>query len=270
MYTLANHQLTVSVLDPLADQEHMGPRYCTGGYIFQVADHQLGDLLSGPTYPDSFNVFDGQGIPDAFNLSPLRDSYSADPTSLIIGIGLCDMKANKVLEFCEWEVTHQTDRVRMVTEHHFQNHALRLERVVTLIERTVRSEIRVVNLGQGFLNLRWFPHPFYPLPVTDELFRVNFPVSFAEDPGFALAANGYIRRKTSPWKGGQTKLDHAGDTKLVVQQRHPKLGMVSATCSFAPDFFLIWGNPHTFSWEPYLERTLLGSQEYAWSIDYDF
>lgn len=270
MYNLANHQLTVSVLDPLADQERFGTRYCTGGYIFQVADRNLGDLLSGPTYPDSFNVFDGQGIPDAFNLSPLRDPYSADPTTLIIGIGLCDMKANKVLKFCTWEVTHQTNRVRMVTEQRFQNHALRLERVVTLIERTVRSEIRVVNLGQGFLNLRWFPHPFYPHPVTDELFRVNFPVSFAESQGYTLAANGYICRKGRPWPGDSAKLDHEGNTKLVIQQRHPKLGMVSATCSFAPDFFLIWGNPRTFSWEPYLERTLLGNQEYAWAIDYDF
>jgi hypothetical protein len=270
MYTLANHQLTVSVLDPVADQERMGARYCTGGYIFQVADHILGDLLSGPTYPDSFNVFDGQGIPDAFNLNPLRDPFSSDPTSLVIGVGVCDMKTNRVLEFCTWEVSYQADRVRMVAEQRFQSHALRLERVVTLIERTVRSAVRVINLGQGFLNLRWFPHPFYPHPVTDELFRVNFPVSFAEDPGFALAQNGYIRRKTSPWKGGQTKLDHAGDTRLVVMQRHPKLGLVTATCSFAPDFFLIWGNTCAFSWEPYLERSLLGSQEYAWSIDYDF
>ncbi|MBI2503747.1 MAG: hypothetical protein HYW07_11020 [Candidatus Latescibacteria bacterium] len=46
--------------------------------------------------------------------------------------------------------------------------------------------------------------------------------------------------------------------------------MVSATCSFAPDFFLIWGNTRTFSWEPYLERTRGGSQEHAWSIDCDF
>ena len=270
MYTLANHQLTVSVLDPVADQERMGTRYCTGGYIFQVADNKRGDLMSGPTYPDSFNVFDGQGIPDAFNLSPLREPFSTDPTGLIPGIGLCELKDRRVLEFCKWEVSHQADQVRMITEQHFQSYALRLERVVTLIERTVRSEIRVENLGQGFLNLRWFPHPFYPHPETDELFRVNFPVSFAPSQGYELAANGYIRRKGRPWPGDSAKLDHAGDTKLVIQQRHPKLGLVSATCSFAPDFFLIWGNPRTFSWEPYLERTLLGSQEYAWSIDYDF
>src|SRR5688572_33055732 len=78
MYTLANHALEVSILDPIADQGRFGPRYCTGGYIYQVADNKLGDLMSGPTYPDKFNWFDGQGIPDAFHLSPLRDPAATD------------------------------------------------------------------------------------------------------------------------------------------------------------------------------------------------
>jgi hypothetical protein len=159
----------------------------------------------------------------------------------------------------------------MNTEQSFQNYALRMERTVTLMERTVRSEIRVINQGKGFLNLRWFPHPFFPHPETDDLFRVNFPVSFPENPGYEIGPNGYIRRRGWPWENGQSaRLDHVGDTRLVVMQRHPLLGLLTATCSFAPDFFLIWGNRRTFSWEPYLERTLLGAQEYAWSIDYDF
>src|SRR4026208_1564929 len=73
MYTLTSEFLEVSILDPLADQERFGTRYCTGGYIFQIMDRRHGALLSGPTYPDSFNWFDGQGIPDAFNLSPLSE-----------------------------------------------------------------------------------------------------------------------------------------------------------------------------------------------------
>ena len=79
MYELRNNSLSVTILDPLADQERFGVRYCTGGYIYQVEDARHGPLLSGPTYPDSFNWFDGQGIPDAFNLSPLRDPDSAGP-----------------------------------------------------------------------------------------------------------------------------------------------------------------------------------------------
>ncbi|MGA1198082.1 MAG: hypothetical protein ACO36I_16465, partial [Candidatus Latescibacterota bacterium] len=67
MITLKNETLEISILDPVADQERFGTRYCTGGYIFQVTDTKHGNLLSGPTYPNSFNWFDVQGMPDAFN-----------------------------------------------------------------------------------------------------------------------------------------------------------------------------------------------------------
>jgi hypothetical protein len=53
-------------------------------------------------------------------------------------------------------------------------------------------------------------------------------------------------------------------------QRHPTLGMVSAACSYVPDFFPIWGNPLTFSWEPFLERTVASGQTLTWWIDYTF
>ena len=56
-YYLGNDDLTVSILDPIADRERMGTRYCTGGYIFQAADRIHRYLMSGPTYPDSFNSF---------------------------------------------------------------------------------------------------------------------------------------------------------------------------------------------------------------------
>ncbi len=96
MYTLQNNHLTVDILDPVADQARFGTRYCTGGYIFQITDAQHGPLLTGPTYPDSFNWLDGQGIPDAFNLGPLRLATATNPRALIMGIGMCDLAQNNV------------------------------------------------------------------------------------------------------------------------------------------------------------------------------
>ena len=119
MYSLKNDQLEVEVLDPVADRQRFGTRYCTGGYIFQVTDAVHGPLMSGPTYPESFNAFDGQGIPDAFNLSPLRNAREEGTQALILGIGRCDLAENKVEEFCTWEVEAAASTLGMRTEHSF-------------------------------------------------------------------------------------------------------------------------------------------------------
>jgi hypothetical protein len=271
MFILKNEQLEVSILDPLADQERFGTRYCTGGYIFQIVDSQRGALLTGPTYPDSFNWFDGQGIPDAFNLSPLREPTAADPTALVIGVGLCDMQQNQVTEFCRWEVEQEPAAIRLGTSHAFQRFSLDLDRTVELHQRTVRSTTRLKNTGAWATPICWFPHPFFPQPDTDELCRFNIPLSFPDNPGYALAESGFISRKGWPWQDGRYQaLDHAAHTNVVVLQKHPTLGLVAATCSYIPSLFPIWGNQHTFSWEPFFERTLAAGQETTWWIDYDF
>lgn len=271
MYTLKNEALEVAILDPVADRERFGTRYCTGGYIFQIADLKHGPLLSGPTYPDSFNTFDGQGIPDAFNNGPLRDTADTSATALIIGIGPCDLKANTVLEFCRWDIAHTDARIAFRTSQTHQSFALELDRDVFLCGRTVRSRTRLKNMGKRPIPLRWFPHPFFPQPDTDELCRFNVPVQFPDNPGYEHAESGFIRRKNWPWSEGHYQaLDHDAYTSLTVLQKHPALGLVAASCSYTPDFFPIWGNPRTFSWEPYFERTLAPGQETTWWIDYDF
>ncbi len=272
MLTLQNIQLTVEILDPSADQARFGVRYCTGGYIFQVHDASHGPLLSGPTYPDAFNWFDGQGIPDAFNLAPLKTGES-DPVALILGIGLCDLAAKTIQAACQWQIEPTDAAVRFTTQHTFHDWTIELERTVSLLERTVRSETMVRNGGRRPFPLCWFPHPFFPqLPAGhDELIKLNLPVTFPENAGYTLAANGFINRKGWPWAEGRYQaLDHQAMTNLIIIQRHPQLGQMTATCSYAPTFFPIWGNQHTFSWEPFLERTIASGQAVSWQIDYDF
>ncbi len=271
MYTLKSESLHVSILDPVADQHRFGPRYCTGGYIFQIEDARHGPLLSGPTYPDDFNWFDGQGIPDAFNLGPLRHPTTPTATALIVGVGLCDTELNQVSEFCRWDVREEASAITMQSAQTFERFALELERTVALYGRTVRSTTRLRNTGSLPIPIRWFPHPFFPHVEGDELCRFNIPVRVPDNPSYDLAESGFIRRKGWPWEDGRFQsLDHAARSPLVVLQRHPSLGLIAATCSYAPGFFPIWGNPHTFSWEPYLERTIAGGQELTWWIDYDF
>lgn len=279
MYTLKSDELTVTVLDPVADRERLGTRYCTGGYIFSVADADHGDLMSGPTYPDSFNTFDGQGIPDAFNLEPLlgvdtpRTSgvpVPNDGLALILGIGTVDLTENRVVAWCDWEVETEAAQVRMTTHHSFRGYEVTLEKTVAVTGRTIHSEIGLQNARRP-LAFRWFPHPFYPQPETDALCKFNVPVRFPENEGFAMGADGFIRRKGQNWQRGYYQaLDHEATTNLVILQKHPVLGLVAATCSYAPDFFPIWGNANTFSWEPFFERSLAPGQAITWWIDYEF
>ena len=271
MYTLSNDQLQVEILDPLADQARFGTRYCTGGAIFQITDLRHGPLLAGPTYPDSFNTFDGQGIPDAFNLHPLHSPAAPGTAALIIGVGECDLQANRVSEFCHWDCAPQASQVSMRTTQAFQAFALELERTVSVSARSVRSTTRLKNTGERPIPVCWFPHPFYPQPATPELCRLNIPVQMPENPGYELAENGFIVRKNWPsQRGFYQALDHSAQANLVVLQRHPILGLVAATCSYIPSFFPIWGNQHTFSWEPFFERTLASGQAASGWIEYDF
>ena len=135
-----------------------------------------------------------------------------------------------------------------------------------------RSSITLNNTGRRPIPIRWFPHPFYPQTEGDELCRLNIPVSFPENDGYALADSGFIARKNWPhWdKGYYQALAHEAHSNLVVLQKHPAVGLVAATCSYVPNFFPIWGNKNTFSWEPFLERSAASGQQVAWSIDYEF
>jgi hypothetical protein len=271
LYKLENETLVVSILDPTVDQDRFGTRYCTGGYIFQISDRQLGDLLSGPTYPDTFDWFNGQGIPDAFNKQPLRASDDPSSTALIIGIGTCDLKTDTVTTFCSWKIDQNDTTVVMTTSQTHGSCSLDLKRTVTLQGRTIRSNTVLGNTGKGPIPVSWFPHPFYPQPETDELCKFNIPVTFPQNDGLELGRNGFIQRKGWPWqKGHYQALDHNAQSNLVVLQKHPKLGLVAATFSYVPDFFPIWGNTNTFSWEPFLERTVAPGQTLSWWIDYEF
>lgn len=270
MFTLANDTLEVQLLDPIADRTRFGVRYCTGGYIYQVVDSTHGNLMSGPTYPDSFNWFDGQGIPDAFNLGPLHSAKTLGE-ALILGIGVCDLANRTVRTFCDWRVERTPDRATFLTNQSYEHFALTLTRSVSLDRRTIRSHTSVSNTGKAPIPLRWFPHPFYPQPETNELLWINAPLHWRTSNDYALAHNGFIERAGSPWYAGKyLPLDHDATAPLVLLQRHPKLGLVAATCSYVPDFFPIWGNGITFSWEPFFERSVAPKQTVAWWIDYSF
>lgn len=283
MYFLKNAELTVSILDPLADAARLGSRYCTGGYIWQVSDAQLGELLAGPEYPREPNTFDGQGAPDMFHRALGAEEAPVGGEVGCIGVGRVrrtspiepfDVRYNpEVIEFVRWKVTAGPEQIGMQTEHAFKSWAYRLERVVSLRGRTVHSRTAIRNQGQAVLPVRWFAHPFFPIPADNVLCSFSIPVSMPENPGYALTPDGFIIRKAGHnWQSGWYQplgYDRSGD-RLTVYERHPLVGQVTAVTDFMPAFLPIWGNQVTFSFEPFFEKSLEPGQEAAWSIAYRF
>ncbi|MFP4113839.1 MAG: hypothetical protein ACLFUA_05665 [Spirochaetales bacterium] len=268
MYAIESNALTVTILDPVVDRDRMGVRYCTGGYIFQINDPD-GPLLSGPTYPESFNWFDGQGIPDSFFLRPLRDSNDPGAEALIPGVGVCDTAAPSVLEFCDWQVDAKLDRVEFFAEHEWGGYRFTLERTVSVAGRVVRSETRIANAGELQFPICWFPHPFYPLPACDDLCSLPAPVTVPDGTTYTVGPTGYLRcadlgaRQAVP-----VACSAAGP--FAVLYRHPRVGLVAARYDYSASHVLVWGNPNTFSFEPYLERTVGVGMSASWSAEYHF
>lgn len=283
MYALNNPELTVLVLDPIADATRLGSRYCTGGYIWQVLDAHQGELLTGPEYPQAPNTFDGQGAPDMFQTALGAEGVPMGGEVGCIGVGRVrrtserepfDVRYNReVIEFVKWDVECTREVIIMCTEHTYRDWAYRLERVVALNKRTIFSSTKIHCLGTAPLPVRWFAHPFFPISRNDVLCQFTPPISMPENPGYFLNAEGFVARKPEhDWKRGYYQaldFDKLGKF-LSVTQKHPKVGEVSVVTTFSPTFLPIWGNDRTFSFEPYFERLFNPGEHASWSIEYRF
>ena len=285
MYTLHNKALTVSILDPIADQPRLGSRYCSGGYIYQVTDAEKGELLAGPYYPDlNPPPFDGQGAPDMFFTPLMAGEVLMGGEAGCIGVGKVrrtnpdhpfDVRFNpEVSEYVVWDVEPGADAITMRTQHVFHNWAYVLTRHVALEGRTVFSRTAIRSEGKEDLPVRWFAHPFFPLTPDGVLCRFSPAPGMPENPGYHFDADGFICRESAfDWsRGGHFQpLDlPAMSSELTVVEKHPLVGQVTAQTDFWPGFLPIWGNTRTFSFEPYFIRTLSSGQAAEWSIRYTF
>jgi hypothetical protein len=57
---------------------------------------------------------------------------------------------------------------------------------------------------------------------------------------------------------------------LEVEQRHPAVGVVHAACRFPLGQLALWGNPRTFSFEPFFLSVISPGAEASWGISYRF
>lgn len=284
MITLTDAALSVDVIHPEEDRDRLGPRFCTGGYVYQVRDAGRGDLLSGPEYPSARpSVINGQGMPDVFQHTLFTEATDVPERRLVIGVGLVENSArlkaeeshfnSAVDEFCAWEIRTSSDSIAMRATQQLQPWALEITRVVKLEGRTVTIETELANRGTVPLPYRWFAHPFFPVPPG--LRCGVFPRDYRLDPnpGFRFEEEGHlVMNGEADWRTGNFMLVRCEgpDEGLRVRQRHGIVGTVDVQCSFRPARLALWANDRTFSFEPFVQGSLARAGSTRWEISYTF
>lgn len=279
MIVLFNGELRVDLIDPAADQSRLGPRYCWGGYIWQVADTHAGPLLAGPEWPVAEpSPHNGQGLPEAFRHStttgaPLLWDGAIGLAPGAGALGRDATGAAVVTRPCKWEIDANATRATFRTTQTVGRWSYAIERTVELKGRTLVSTSRLVNKGEDRLRLEWFAHPFFALH-GDGLLTVTLPAgtSLPENHGFNLEQNVLkIRRAFEGMHGGH--LEHLGlpdGAALVAELTHPRIKGVRFLTSFAPFKTVLWANGNTLSLEPFLEIDLAPGDSREWSLTYEF
>ena len=284
MYILSNNYLTVQILDPEQNRDLLGSRYCTGGYIHQIIDTKIGNLLSGPKFPDpDVDVFDGQGAPEVFVASPNSENSKIGDDVLVIGVGRVTRTSGKepfhsrdnphVREYCTWNVLHDSrDSLRMITTQCIDNIILTLTRTITLNNRSVTSATILNNNSAAQIPLQWFAHPFFPVPTNNRLHSFQHEIELPENIGYMLDNNGVIVRNTCyDWHKGLYQIITLKSNGLLhAHQFHNVLGKVNIRGDFSPDALAIWGNDKTCSFEPFIMQQIQPKQSCSWSITYLF
>ena len=278
MAQLSNAQLRIDLLDPVTDRALLGPRFCWGGFIWQVHDQRLGPLLSGPEWPEPApNPWNAQGLPESFRhrtRGGVALTWQGEH-GVAIGAGeLCLNDAGEavVVSPCEWEIASEPSAVNFHTRQRAGGFDYELTRRIELRERIVTSISELTNHAEKPLQFEWFAHPFFAL--TDGLISAEFPegTKLGENPGFDLVG----RTLNQKQRFAAAKAGHMDFLKLPqegifsAQLNHPAISRVGFECSFIPTECVIWGNSNTFSIEPYQTIAVASGQTGRWKLEYVF
>ena len=279
MLKLANDQLRIDVLDPTANADLLGPRFCAGAFVWQIHDHIAGPLLSGPEGPEPKpEPFNGHGLPEA-----CRDRARSgqpwlwtDGEGFAPGVGTLGRGPDGVTitQPCTWHLDIAPTRAEFRTQHAAAGYKAELTRTLELEGRTLRSHSRLTNTGNKSMELEWFAHPFFSLDQAGQI-AVELPpqTSLPADSGFTLAA-GFLRGKRryiGKDDGAFTLLAGFEELPLDVRIHHPALADgIRFQTDFVPSECPIWMNGFTFSVEPYQRLSLAPRESQDWALSYTF
>lgn len=276
MFSIENEELIVDLLDPVADRSHLGPRFCWGGYLWQVRSRAAGPLFTGPEWPSPTPlVFNGQGLPEAFRHQTRQGRPLTWKGDRGVALGIGELARNSqgevvVVTPCEWSITRSASQIHFHTRQRSLGYHYDLVRTVQLTGRTLLSTSQLTHLGDEPLVLEWFAHPFFAL--TDRLIEVQLPeqTRLNENPGFSLHGRELrLKRRFEHTKDGHMDfLQLPPGQPLEATLSHPALANVQFATDFPPDETVIWGNNVTFSIEPYRQLHLTHGETRTWSLTY--
>lgn len=278
MLHLENRQLRVDLLDPVADRRHLGPRFCWGGYVWQVHDPVAGPLLTGPEWPSAEpRPHNGQGLPESFRHSTTTGEPLLwdGPFGLSPGIGALgrDSAGAVVVNLpCDWKVEEGAYRIVFRTHQRVGSWNYELARTIELRGRTLLSVSHLANRGTAPLVLEWFAHPFFALTAGRARAALPPGTTLRDNPGYTITDNELSFRRAFDGRD-DGHLDHLGlppDQPLSARLSHPQLTHVDFSTSFAPFKCVVWANGNTLSLEPFLALLLAPGQASEWTLTYDF
>jgi hypothetical protein len=280
VFDLHNDELRVDVLDPIEDVARLGPRFCWGGYIWQVHDPVAGPLLTGPEWPEPAPAaFNGQGLPESFRHQTLDGQPLTWRGEQGVALGAGELRRThdrqvQVVAPCSWQVTSRADWIEFVTSQAIGKFQYALARRVELNGRRLRSTTRLINASTAdALVLEWFAHPFFPLVAGSVRADLSHDASLRENPGF-IVADGLLTQKRRFVSAHDGHMDRGlrlpPNVPFSATVAHPAVGEIQFETSFAPDTCVIWGNDRTFSFEPYLTLNLPPGSAREWTLHYHF
>ena len=279
MLHLANAELTVDLLDPAAEQVHLGPRFCWGGFIWQVHDRNVGALLTGPEWPSPTpNPLNGQGLPESFRHSTTTGEPLLwhDGQGLAPGAGALSRDSSGTVivhEPSRWQIDAQADRIIFRTRQEAAGWSYELERTIELRARTVLSHSKLTNRGAGPLKLEWFAHPFFALQADGKLPATLPPgTALPDNAGYELNGNelSFRRAFVGVNDGVLVHLDLPAGRPFAVTIAHPRLTSVRFSVDFVPFKTVLWANGNTLSFEPFLALDLVPNASRTWTLSYEF
>lgn len=278
MISLRKGSLHLELLEP-SDAFALGPRYCAGGYVWQVHHAKYGPLMCGPYWPDPHPpISDGQGMPDVFQPT-LHPAETEDGERVLVpGVGwirwnkhvIERRKPEALLEHAQWEWKAFDNRFESRTRQEGHGHRFSLQRNVQVDTNGLRIETEIRNTGDQPMPIRMFAHPFFAPPGEDG-FCGMLPngCMVQQNPGYMLDGNALIRKLEHDWKEGHFDWIYWPDGKSFEFLQKLPLGHMNVTTNFVPSTVAVWSNHCTFSIEPFIERTILPGELLEYTMRYE-